>query len=65
MDSDSRFLRAFLKENKDIRIIKADKSKQLVVMNCAQYREKMDILVGDRENYRIMRENPGVDLSNK
>lgn len=63
--SDTQFLRQFLNCNKDVKIIKADKSKQLVIMENTQYLDKMMRLISDKNNYKPLRDNPGLVVSNK
>lgn len=65
INNDKKFLGRFLVRNRNLRIIKADKSKQLVIIENSKYVEKMEALLGDKENYRKVRDNPWEELSKK
>lgn len=61
--NDIKFLRSYFKQNKDLKIIKADKTKQLVIITSTQYSNKIMALLNDKKTYRTIRENPGPSLS--
>ncbi len=48
----------FLKENKQIVVVKSDKGNKTVVMNKSEYEEKMEQLVNDKKTYVELTEDP-------
>lgn len=52
--------RKFLAENKDLVVIEADKSSKTVILDANVYKEKMLLLLNDKNTYRLIKR----DLSN-
>ena len=48
----------FLHENKDIFVTKADKGNITVLMNHSDYITKMEALLNDTNNYRLINDDP-------
>ncbi|KMQ82275.1 hypothetical protein RF55_23574, partial [Lasius niger] len=48
----------FLKTNDDILVTKADKGQVTVVMNRAEYMEKMNVLLNDQSTYKKLNKDP-------
>ena len=53
----------FLHENKDIFVTKADKGNITLLMNRSDYIAKMEILLNDTNNYRLINDDPTLKLN--
>ncbi|XP_071055739.1 uncharacterized protein [Onthophagus taurus] len=62
---DVQCFKKFLSNNKDIIVIKSDKTKQLIILYKKQYNEKMSTLLNDKNTYRTIRTDPGPNLVDK
>lgn len=58
-------MKEFFRRNANIRIIKSDKSKKLVVMDKSLYYEKMMELLNDKNVYRKLKTSPGKYVHTK
>ena len=54
-----------LKKNKDIMILGADKGRATVIMKTADYRNKIENLLNDKETYEELKKDPTPNFKNK
>ena len=55
--------KTFLKYNKDILILKADKSNKTVIMNKSEYNTKIENLLADDSTYIKLEKDPTSDIN--
>ena len=55
----------FLKQNSNIIVLKSDKGNKSVIMNRADYKEKIYSLISDQNNYKILDRDPTLSLQTK
>ena len=65
LEEDLRKTKMFLKKNKELLVLEADKGRSTVIMDREEYREKLLKILQDKENYKKVGRNPTKSLEKK